>query len=154
MIKVVRTNSSNSDFIKLVKQLDNYLSVVDGDEHDFYNQFNKIDALNHCVIAYKENKPVGCGAFKPFDNNTVEIKRMFTLPETRNSGIASIILKTLEDWATEQNYNAAILETGKRQTEAVNFYTKNNYYTIPNYGQYIGVDNSICFKKDFAKKEN
>ena len=50
MIKLTRTNSKNIDFIELIKQLDAYLKITDGDEHDFYNQFNAIESLNHVVI--------------------------------------------------------------------------------------------------------
>lgn len=148
MIKIVRTNSKNIDFVYLVKQLDEYLTIIDGDEHAFYNQYNNIDILKHTVIAYLYNKPVGCGAFKKFDENCVEIKRMFTSPETRSMGIASKILSELEFWANELGYNSTILETGKRQVEAVNFYKKNNYQIIPNFGQYKNMDNSLCFKKE------
>ena len=147
MIKIVRTNSNDTGFIYLVKQLDAYLSVIDGDEHDFYNQYNNINVLKHTVVAYLNNKPVGCGAFKKFHENSVEIKRMFTLPETRSKGTASKILNELEDWAKESGFNACILETGKRQVEAVKFYKKNNYNIIPNFGQYKNIDNSLCFKK-------
>lgn len=152
MIKLVRTNSENSDFIDLVKQLDAYLKITDGDEHDFYNQFNSIDKLNHTVVAYLENQPVGCGAFKEFDKTSVEVKRMFTSSEARGKGIATLILKELEDWAAELNYSSCVLETGIRQVEAVQFYKKNLYNIIPNYGQYIGVENSLCFEK-FLKNE-
>lgn len=152
MIKLVRTNSENSDFIDLVKQLDAYLKITDGDEHDFYNQFNSIDKLNHTVVAYIENQPVGCGAFKEFDKTSVEVKRMFTSSEARGKGIATLILKELEDWAAELNYSSCVLETGIRQVEAVQFYKKNLYNIIPNYGQYIGVENSLCFEK-FMKNE-
>ncbi|MFC0605370.1 GNAT family N-acetyltransferase [Winogradskyella pulchriflava] len=151
MIKLVRTNSENEDFILLVKQLDAYLKITDGDEHDFYNQFNNIDVLKHIIVAYKNGQPVGCGAFKAFNNTTVEVKRMFTLPETRGKGVASVILKELEDWAKELNYSNCILETGIRQVEAVEFYKKNLYNIIPNYGQYVGIENSLCFKKNLNK---
>ncbi|MFD2824229.1 GNAT family N-acetyltransferase [Lacinutrix iliipiscaria] len=150
MMTIVRTNSSHIDFIRLVKKLDNYLKITDGDEHDFYNQFNSIEALQHTIVAYVNQKPVGCGAFKGFDENTVEIKRMFTLPETRCQGVASQILKALEEWAKELGFNSCVLETGIRQTEAVQFYKKNNYYSIPNYGQYKTIENSLCFQKELS----
>ena len=130
MIKLVRTNSENADFIFLVKQLDAYLKVTDGDEHDFYNQFNSLDTLKHIVVAYKESEPVGCGAFKEFNQNSVEIKRMFTSSEFRGKGTATLLLKELENWATELNYSSCMLETGIRQLEAVQFYKKNLYKTI------------------------
>ncbi|AUP81056.1 GNAT family N-acetyltransferase [Flavivirga eckloniae] len=147
MMKLVRTDSNNNDFIHLVNLLNDYLKIVDGDDHDFYHQYNNIDVLKHIVVAYIDNKPVGCGAFKKFTEKETEVKRMFTLPETRGKGVATKILKELENWSRELNFEACILETGKRQVEAVQFYKKNDYTVIPNYGQYKDVTNSICFKK-------
>ena len=137
MLKLVRTNSNNQDFSNLVKLLDSYLKITDGDEHDFYNQFNHIDVLNHVVLAYIDSVAVGCGAFKTFDSSSIEIKRMYIMPKTRNKGIAKKILKELELWASELGYKNSILETGLRQTEAVQFYKKCDYSVITNYGQYV-----------------
>jgi len=147
MIKLVRTNSKNLDFASLVEELDAYLAITDGDEHGFYHQFNSIENLDHVVLAYVENKAVGCGAFKEFNSNSVEVKRMYTLPEARGKGIATNILNELEDWARELNYKSTILETRKRQVEAVNFYKRCNYISIPKYGQYKVMENSLCFEK-------
>ncbi|MCK8481973.1 GNAT family N-acetyltransferase [Psychroserpens algicola] len=148
MMNIIRTNSENKDFIQLVEALDAYLKITDGDEHAFYNQFNSISVLNHVVLAYIDGTAVGCGAFKPFDNSSVEIKRMYTTPETRGMGVASEILKSLELWASELGYASCVLETGIRQKEAVQFYKKNNYKSIEKYGQYVNMDNSVCFKKE------
>jgi GNAT superfamily N-acetyltransferase len=147
MLKLVRTNSNNEDFIYLVKQLDAYLKITDGDEHDFYNQFNSISALKHVVIAYLNKKPVGCGAIKQLSKKNIEVKRMFTNKEARGKGIATRVLFELEQWAKLLNYDSIVLETGIRQTEAIKFYEKNLYKNIANYGQYIGVENSLCFQK-------
>ncbi|MEP3836347.1 MAG: GNAT family N-acetyltransferase [Algibacter sp.] len=144
---LVKTNSGNNDFIDLVTQLDAYLKIIDGEDHEFYNQYNNIDVLKNTIVAYLESKPVGCGAFKEVDKNTVEIKRMFTHVQTRNLGLATKILEGLENWAKELGYKKCILETGKRQIEAVHFYKKNNYNIIPNYGQYATIENSLCFEK-------
>ena len=153
-LKLIRTNSENQDFINLVKQLDAYLKITDGDEHDFYNQFNNIDVLKNVVVIYDNNVPVGCGAIKKFDTktnsaqvNSMEVKRMFVLSEKRGQGFAQKILTALEVWAKELGYKKCVLETGKRQVEAVNFYKKCDYKVIPNYGQYKNMENSICFEK-------
>lgn len=147
-MKIVRTNSENQDFIYLVKQLDAYLKITDGDEHDFYNQFNNIDVLKNVVLIYLNDIAVGCGAIKKMDNSAVEVKRMFVSSDKRGKGIAQIILTELEVWAKELGYKKCILETGKRQVEAVNFYHKCKYKVIPNYGQYAKMENSICFEKE------
>jgi GNAT superfamily N-acetyltransferase len=151
MVTLLRTNSNNIDFLDLVKKLDLYLKIVDGDDHSFYNQFNNIDILKHVVVVYKEDIPVGCGAFKRFDNNSVEIKRMFTLPTSRGQKVASKILNELELWAKELMYTSCVLETGKRQVAAVNFYTNQGYNIIPSFGPYKNIENSVCFEKQLSQ---
>ncbi|MDQ0066147.1 GNAT family N-acetyltransferase [Chryseobacterium lathyri] len=142
-----RTDSSNRDFQSLVKLLDADLAVRDGEDHEFYHQFNSIDMLKNCVVAYSDDTAVACGAFKPFSEDTVEIKRMYTDIEKRGKGFASKILNELETWAKEEGYKKCVLETGIKQPEAIALYEKCGYIRIPNYGQYIGIDNSVCFEK-------
>ncbi len=147
MISIERTTSENPNFKQLVVLLDEYLRITDGDDHAFYNQYNSIENLQEVVVAYSQNVALACGALKPYDFNTAEIKRMFVLPAYRGKGLATQILSALEKWAGELNYKKCILETGKRQPEAIALYTKNGYTVIPNYGQYQGMDNSVCFQK-------
>jgi GNAT superfamily N-acetyltransferase len=147
MVRIIRTNSEHRDFIALVRHLDADLAERDGKDHSFYAQFNKIDAIKHVVVAYEEDQPVGCGAIKKYAPNVMEIKRMYTLPESRGKGIGSKVLHELEAWAAELSYEKCILETGKKQPEAIALYEKNGYQVIPNYGQYAGVENSVCFEK-------
>jgi GNAT superfamily N-acetyltransferase len=147
MIKLIRTNSGNRDFVELVKLLDADLAKRDGEEHSFYSQFNKIDKIKHAVVAYENDKPVSCGAIKEFASSIMEVKRMYTLPVSRGKGIATKVLTELEIWATELHYKKCILETGRKQPEAIELYKKNGYKIIPNYGQYAEVENSLCFEK-------
>jgi len=145
---VKRVDSTDKDFQKLVQFLDADLAIRDGDEHDFYHQFNKIDMLKNCIVAYLESIPVACGAIKPFDEKSVEVKRMYTDPQKRKMGLASETLHQLEIWAKELGYRKCVLETGIKQPEAIALYEKSGYQRIPNYGQYIGVENSVCFEKE------
>lgn len=147
MIKCVRTNSKNEDFCKLVKELDADLSSRDGVNHSFYAQFNKIDKIKHVIVVYDNETPVGCGAIKEYSQDTMEVKRMYVPLNWRGQGIASTILKELERWAIELNCRKCILETGKKQLEAIGLYKKNNYKIIPNFGQYENIENSVCFGK-------
>ena len=145
--EIIRTNSDNPDFINLVKLLDADLAERDGSEHDFYAQFNKIDKIKHAVVAYDRGVPVSCGAIKPYDDAAMEVKRMYTLPESRGKGLALLVLNALEEWAKELSYTKCVLETGKKQPEAIALYTKSGYTVTPNYGQYKGIENSVCFEK-------
>jgi putative acetyltransferase len=151
MIRIHRTNSENIDFIQLVAQLDNLLTEMDGRDHDFYDKFNKIDKIKHAVVAYFDELPVACGAIKEYHPETMEVKRMFTLNMHRGKGFATLVLTELEKWALELGYSRCVLETGKRLPDAVRLYEKSGYQLIPNYGQYIQMENSICFEKKLNK---
>ena len=147
MITLQRTHPANTDFIHLVKQLDTFLAILDGEDHAFYNAFNNTGFLKYAVVAYIDDKPVACGAIKEFNATAMEVKRMFTLPEWRGKGLATQILAELELWTKELGYTTCVLETGIRQPEAIALYEKCGYRRVPNYGQYAGVEASVCFEK-------
>jgi putative acetyltransferase len=147
MIRTIRTSAEHPDFRELVGKLDEELSLRDGAEHPFYAQFNRIDLIPYVIIAYEAGRPVGCGAIKKFSDAAMEVKRMYVLPEWRGKGIASEVLANLEHWAKELGYVKCVLETGKRQPEAIELYTRRGYAVIANYGQYAKVPNSVCFEK-------
>jgi len=147
MIQFVKTDGNNADFILLVEKLDAYLKITDGEDHQFYNQYNSIDQLKYVLLAYENKSPVACGAIKKYDVETMEVKRMYVIPEARRKGLARKVLTHLEAWAKVLGFKKCILETGKRQVEAVQFYHNTGYALIPNYGQYKNVENSLCFQK-------
>jgi GNAT superfamily N-acetyltransferase len=147
MATIKRTNSSDADFVSLVNMLDADLKVRDGEDHEFYHQFNAITNIKQCIVAHEKDMAIGCGGIKTYDSSSMEIKRMYVLPEHRGKGIAVKILSELESWAKELGFSSCILETGFNQPEAIALYKKSGYQIIENYGQYKGVENSICFEK-------
>ena len=145
---LLRTTSENGDFQQLVSLLDTFLAEVNGSDHGVYSQFNGIAVLRHVVVAYLDNVPVGCGAFKPFDGNSVEIKRMYIDPAQRGRGIGGGILAELEAWSHELGCQACVLETSVKLPAANRLYAKSGYEAIPNYGQYVDMPDSVCFRKN------
>ena len=150
MHSIQRTTSENTDFQKLVFLLDEVLRSKDGEDHNFYAQHNTIDKIKHVVVIYQDTVAIGCGAFKEFNSNTVEIKRMFVHPDFTGKGIASTVLGALELWAGELNYTSCVLETGKNNPNAIALYRKSGYEIIPNYDQYENIETSVCLKKHLA----
>ena len=147
VVTLKRTDSRDTYFQNLVAMLDSDLAIRDGKDHSFFAQFNKLDSINHVIVAFYQNEPAGCGAIKNFNADTMEVKRMFVKPEFRGKGIAREILSVLEKWTAELGYTNCILETGKRQPEAIALYKSGGYDLIPNYGQYAGVETSVCMMK-------
>jgi putative acetyltransferase len=146
--KFTRTNSVNPDFHILIKSLDEDLYHRNGEAQLQYRQYNLVDHINHVVLIYSGVKPVGCGCFKRFDDETIEIKRMFVVPEMREKKLATGLLHELEKWAIEEGFSKAVLETGLPQFESIRLYTAGGYVRTENYGQYADMEGSICFRKD------
>lgn len=147
MISFLRTNAQHPDFIQLVKHLDAELAITDGEDHPFYDQFNKLHDIRYVILAFDGQTAVGCGAIKVYNSVTMEVKRMYVADGHRGKGIAASILIELEKWAKALGFSRCILETGTRQDAAIVLYKKSGYSIIPNYGQYAGVENSLCFEK-------
>jgi len=147
MFLLQRTDSDNVYFREIVAMLDAFLAERDGRDHAFYAQFNKLDGIKNAVVCFDDDEPVGCGAYKQYDETTAEIMRMFVKPSYRAKGAATKVLQELEKWAISNNFSSAILETVKSQPEAFALYKKNGYTIIPNFGQYKNVEKSICMHK-------
>lgn len=146
-IVIKRTKGDDIDFRNMVKALDEGLYLRNGDSQAQYEQYNQIDKIRNAIVIYYMGEAVGCGCFKPFDSETIEIKRMFVSPNLRGLGFAFKILQALESWAIEEGNKNAVLETGVRQLEAQSLYKKAGYSLTENYGQYIGMKDSICYRK-------
>jgi len=149
-MRVKRTNSLDPDFQMLAGELEADLKVRDGDGHLLFAALNQLTGTVDAVVAYDQDKAVGCGAFRKYDEDTAELKRMFVRPLSRVQGLGSGILAELEKWAAEQGYSNWVLETGRNQPEALGFYLKHSFIMIPRFGRYLQSENSICFHKSFG----
>lgn len=147
---IKRTTANDEDFQLLIKKLDHELWVELKDDQATYDQYNIVVDIPTAVVAYSNEKPVACGCFKEFDKQTVEIKRMFVQKDYRGKGLSKKILAELEQWAKEKKYCYSVLETGINFTVACNLYSSNGYKVIPNYGQYAGLPESVCMKKELT----
>lgn len=139
------------DFVRLVSLLNASLAITDGDLHEYYNQYNNTDTLDKVIVAYYQQDAIACGAYRCYDDYTVEIKRMYVVEHQRGKGVASSMLKVLEQSAVDMGFNSTILETGVWMHDAIALYRKNGYSQIPNYDQYAGMDSSVCFGKSIFK---
>lgn len=96
----------------------------------------------------ENGKTIACGALRPVDDDTCEVKRMYVNPAYRGCGYSRVMLNALEEKAKMFGYKKVILETGKRQPEALGLYKNSGYTVIPNYGIYKEREMSVCFEKE------
>ena len=144
---VKRANSNDPGFQLLVSHLDYELWNELKEDQATYDQYNKVPDLPTVVLIYSNERPIACGCFKKYDDNTAEIKRMFVEKEYRGRGISKLILDELEKWAKESGFLFALLETSIRFTAARGLYLNSGYGVIDNYDQYAGLEESVCMRK-------
>lgn len=97
------------------------------------------------MVAEIAGEPVGCGALRPLDATTAEIKRVYAAEGTR--GVGSAVLTALEDAARRQGFVALKVETRTGNRRAVSFYIGHGYVPCPSYGAYVGRTDATCFEK-------
>lgn len=146
-IEITKTTSENPNFIKLIAALDKSLWERYPEFKNNYWGNNVLDLNPNVVIIYLDDKAVACGCFKKYDKNTIELKRMFVSPQVRGMGLAKKIIEELELWAHDLGFSFSVLETLYKQNEAIGLYQKVGYTIVDNYGPYVGLENSICMKK-------
>ncbi|GIF24507.1 GNAT superfamily N-acetyltransferase [Actinoplanes tereljensis] len=93
---------------------------------------------------------IGCGALRRLDQASAEVKRMYVTPAGRGSGVATAILRTLEEQARALGWHTLRLETGTAQPDAMRFYEREGYHQIPRYGAYADSDHSVCYERSLS----
>ncbi|MDO9398891.1 MAG: GNAT family N-acetyltransferase [Herbiconiux sp.] len=97
-----------------------------------------------------EGSAVGCGGLRPLAGGGAEIKRMYIAPEARGRGVSTALLRAIEQEARAMGLDRLVLETGTLQPDAMRFYEREGYSSIPNFGPYVGSELSVCYGRDLG----
>lgn len=143
------TDGEDPDFALLCNKLNGTLDELAGKkiQRSQYDQYNQRDSIHDVIVVYHNGEPVACGAFKMFDEDHAELKRIYNDAAHRNLGLGAELIRRLEAKAKMKGYQWCILETGRPLEAACHVYEKAGYQVIPNYGPYVDMPASICMKK-------
>ncbi|KZX10767.1 GNAT family N-acetyltransferase [Methanobrevibacter curvatus] len=146
-LKFYYTDENNKNFIYLNnEQTFYYLNLLGTISVDYYNIYSPHDNY-FVVIVFYNDQAIGCGAFREYSMDTVELKRVYVKEEYRNNKIGQKIVLELERIAKEKGYKFIVLETNINMPEAIRFYDKLKYLLIENYDPFIGISSCVCMKK-------
>ena len=142
------------DFIENCKLLDMDLDRRIGKKikRDKYRKYNQLDEIQEAIVVYEDNKAVGGGAIRKYDEESIELKRVFVHTGYQGQGIGTKLVSLLIEWAVELGYKRIILETVELLAESCAVYKKLGFRKIPNYGPYINMPESLCMAKDLGNK--
>lgn len=104
------------------------------------------------LVAYVDGVPSACGGYRSHDpaTATVELKKLYTVPELRGQGLGCLVGARLEQHAADHGARHAILETGVRSHGALALIRLAGYQPT---GRYVaGRDPTInrAFIKDLS----
>ncbi|MFJ2257604.1 GNAT family N-acetyltransferase [Streptomyces sp. NPDC087844] len=86
------------------------------------------------LVAYEEERAVGCGALCALDAGTTEVKHLWVHPDARGLGLGRRLLTELEHTAAERGHRTVRLDTHEALKEAAARYRTGGYTEIPAYG--------------------
>lgn len=150
-VSIKITNPDNEKALAITEELSENLYLRFGsDGKNSFQDWENENSKFVFVVAEINTEIVGCGAIRPIDENIGEVKRMYA--KVPGKKIGQTILAFLEDKAAIIGYSDLVLETRVKNESAVQFYQKQSYKVIPNYGKYTDRPEAICLGKSLNKK--
>jgi GNAT superfamily N-acetyltransferase len=106
------------------------------------------------MVGYLDGVAVATGGLRRHVDVTdaveVEVKRMYVVPEARGRGLSRAMLAALEQRAKDLGATRVVLETGRRQPEAIRLYETSGYEPIDGFGHYRCAPLSLSFAKTLS----
>jgi GNAT superfamily N-acetyltransferase len=102
------------------------------------------------LVLLDAGRPVAGGAFRRYDKETAELKRMWTHTAHRRRGLARRMLTELETEAAARGYRRIYLTTGWRQPAAATLYRSAGYTELPAPPDSAGGVRQLAFEKDLV----
>jgi GNAT superfamily N-acetyltransferase len=99
------------------------------------------------ILVIRGGETIAGGAFKRYDEQTAEFKRIWTRRDLRRQGLARRLLVELETQAQRQGYERIYLTTGFRQPEAKDLYLTNGYSALFDVNGDLELVRHLAFEK-------
>ena len=141
---------ANKTWIENCRLLDRDLDRRVGKQikREKYQKYNQLDEIREAIVVYEDDRVIGGGAIRRYDDENIELKRVFVHPKYQGRGVGSKLVSLLIEWAGELGYKRMILETGELLAESCAVYKKLGFEVIPNYGPYVDMPESLCMGRD------
>ena len=151
-VVVAKEAPDTPDAVQLMDELSAELEAITGNSGR--SSFDPQDVCGPCALfaiaRNRDGEAVGCGALRPVNDYTAEIKRLYV--RIKAAGVGTQLLAYLEEQARRLGYRVLWLETRLVNRRAVSFYESKGYYRIPNYGKYANNTEAVCFEKKLVQE--
>ncbi|WP_186419900.1 GNAT family N-acetyltransferase [Bosea sp. CS1GBMeth4] len=107
--------------------------------------------LGDFILLQRYGRTIAGGAFMSHDDETAELKRIWTHDDLRRQGLAERVVAELERRAAALGYTRAYLTTGFRQPEATALYLKLGYRPLFDVSADPVLYRSLPFEKQIGR---
>jgi putative acetyltransferase len=146
-LKITTAAPSAEHIQKLLADFDRYIAQLHPPESGYGLEIEELRSPNvRFVFVQRDGEVVACGALR-LDEDYAEIKRMYVVPEYRQSGIGSELLTHLEAAAASSGRQLLRLETSIAQLEAIALYERADFKRIDPFPPYGPDPRSVFMEK-------
>ena len=142
-MNIIPMELTDTSVLELFSKHDDYMIDFLGDDKWCYTRYSQNENIGNVWVAYYDNLPIGCIAYRAKADGIGEVKRMFIREEYRGRGISKELLKTVECHAKEQGCHTLFLDTRITLEPAVSIYCSFGFHIIFQQGLYIQMEKNI-----------
>lgn len=150
MINLKRTSTENSGFKDLIRELTGNEEDKSSELKKQYAELNMAEYFESVVVAFEDNEAVGCGSFKPYEEECAEMKRVYVKPGKYEKSVEVHIIHELENWAAEKGFATTILKVAENESELIKLYEQLGYKVTPNFTPCAKKENCVCLCKSIV----
>ena len=140
---VIPMNVSDTLVLKLFSEHDDFMIDFLGDDKNCYTRYSTAENIEKVWVAYDENVPIGCIAYRRRSDDTGEVKRLFIESKYRGKGISKALLSEVKSHAKAQDCTKLFLDTRITLEPAVSLYRSFGFEITFRQGLYIQMEMNI-----------
>lgn len=134
---------SDKRVLELFSEHDDYMIDFLGDDKDCYTRYSAAENIEKVWVAFEDNTPIGCVAYRTKNDDTGEVKRLFIRSGYRGKGISKALLSEVKSYAKVQGCTKLFLDTRITLEPAVSLYHSFGFEITFRQGLYIQMEMKI-----------
>lgn len=142
-MNIVSANTSDRQALQLFSEHDDFMLDFLGDDKVYYTRYSENENIENVWIAYENNLPIGCIAYRKKSPDVGEVKRLFIKKEYRGKGISRELFSVMKSHAKSQGCCKLHLDTRITLEPAVSLYKSLGFEITFRQGLYVQMEAAI-----------
>lgn len=134
---------TSPEVLQLFSELDDCFMDFLGKDSHIYSRYNSNENINDVWVAYDNNVPVGCVAYRTKSPSVGEAKRLFIKNEYRGRGISKLLLATVESFSKSRGDHILHLSTRITLEPVITLYLNSGYLITFQSGLYVELEKKL-----------